>query len=165
MGSLEKTVKVATCFNRLSAQLLSSLPWVTPPPRSGKASPSSSSSPTPPTTWQSSEELPSNRLSLPELSRDLAVSVMTATRLTAEKRTEKADLTMGTQATPHQPPTLHQPPPPPHHHLHQPLRPMLRLQQLLQFISPPPWCTDQPLWPTNQLPWSTSQLPSQLWLT
>merc|ERR1711894_588894 len=113
MGSLEKTVKVATCFNRLSAQLLSSLPWVTPPPKSGKASPSSSSSPTQPTTWQSSEELPSNELSLPELSRDLAVSVMTAMRLTAEKRTEKADLTMVTQATPHQLPTLHQQPPPP----------------------------------------------------
>merc|ERR1711944_395063 len=148
MGSLEKTVKVATCFNRLSALLLSSSPSVRPPPRSGKASPSSSSSPTQPTTWQSSEELTSRKPSLPELSRDSAASVMTATRLTAEKRTEKADLTMVmvTQATPHQPP------PQLPHHLHQPLRPMLRLQQLLQFTSPPPWSTSQLLLSTSQLP-------------
>merc|ERR1712088_67874 len=114
MGSLEKTVKVATCSNRLSAHLSSS-----------------SSSPTQPTTWRCSEELTSRKPSLPELSRDLAASETVPAR-----RTEKAELMM-VVTTPHPPPPMlpHQQPQRAPHHLHQPPRPMLHQQQLLQFTS------------------------------
>merc|ERR1711910_260755 len=74
MGSLEKTVKAATCSERLSARLSSSSPWARPPLNPSTTCRSSSSSPTPPTTWRCSGELPSSRPSLPELSRDLAAS-------------------------------------------------------------------------------------------
>merc|ERR1712038_954019 len=119
MGSLEKTVKVATCSNRLSAHLSSSSPSVRPPPRPSTTSPSSSSSPTQPTTWRCSEELTSRKPSLPELSRDLAASETVPAR-----RTEKAELMM-VVTTPHPPPPMlpHQPPQRAPHHLHQPPRP------------------------------------------
>merc|ERR1712223_1446805 len=106
MGSLEKTVKAATCSERLSARLSSSSPWVRPPLSPSTTCRSSSSSPTPPTTWRCSGELPSSRPSLPELSRDLAASVVTEPP--AARRTEMADLEMETTMVVTTPP----PPPP-----------------------------------------------------
>merc|ERR1711902_104477 len=141
MGSLEKTVTAATCSERLSARLSSSSPWARPPLNPSTTCRSSSSSPTPPTTWRCSGELPSSRPSLPELSRDLAASVVT--QPTAARRTEMADLEMETMmvvTTPPPPrtPLLPPPLPPLLLHLHQQLQPMLPPPQLLQ-------CTSQPL--------------------
>merc|ERR1711971_581557 len=79
MGSLEKTVKVATCCNRSSLHLSSSWLWPRPRLRLAKVCPSSSSSPIPPTTWLSSGEPPSSKPSLPVLSRDSEVLEVTAT--------------------------------------------------------------------------------------
>merc|ERR1712223_314160 len=141
MGSLEKTVTAATCSERLSARLSASSPWARPPLNPSTTCRSSSSSLTPPTTWRCSGELPSSRPSLPELSRDLAASVLT--QPPAARRTEMADLEMETMmvvTTP--PPPLTPLPPPPLPplllHLHQQLQPMLPPPQLLQ-------CTSQPL--------------------
>merc|ERR1712117_857783 len=121
MGSLEKTVKVATCFTRWCTRLSSS-----------------SHSPTQLTTWPSSEEPTSRRPSLLELSRDLAASEETATPPAADRRTETVDLMMERMVVTMLPlpllPLLH---PPPHHHLHQPPRHTLPPPQLLQFTSPP----------------------------
>merc|ERR1711936_499992 len=124
MGSLEKTVKAATCSER-SARLSSSSPSARPPLNPSTTCRSSSSSPTPPTTWRCSGELPSSRPSLPELSRDLAASVVTEPP--AARRTEMADLEMETTmvvTTPPPPhtPLLPPPLPPPLLHLHQKLQ-------------------------------------------
>merc|ERR1711902_31632 len=132
MGSLEKTVTAATCSERLSARLSSSSPWARPPLNPSTTCRSSSSSPTPPTTWRCSGELPSSRPSLPELSRDLAASVVTEPP--AARRTEMADLEMETMMVVTTPPPPHTPLLP----LHQQLQPMLPPPQLLQ-------CTSQPL--------------------
>merc|ERR1739844_450218 len=140
MGSLEKTVKVATCFSRWSTRLSSSSPSARPLLRLERDSRSSSNSPTPHTTWPSSEELLSSKPSPPELSRDLAASEVTATRPTAERRAETGDLMMEMMVvTTHHPPLppLLPLPPPLHHHLHQPLRHMLPPPQLLQCTSRP----------------------------
>merc|ERR1712117_125439 len=141
MGSLEKTVKVATCFTRWCTRLSSSSPSARLLPSPSTTSPSSSNSPTQPTTWPSSEEPTSRRPSLLELSRDLAASEETATPPAARaRRTETVDLMMERMVVTmlHLPllPLLH-PPPPLHHHLHQPPRHTLPPPQSLQFTSPP----------------------------
>merc|ERR1712018_587295 len=140
MGSLEKTVKVATCFTRWCTRLSSSSPSARLLPSPSTTSPSSSNSPTQPTTWPSSEEPTSRRPSLLELSRDLAASEETATPAARARRTETVDLMMERMVVTmlHLPllPLLHPPPPLPHP-LHQPPRHTLPPPQLLQFTSPP----------------------------
>merc|ERR1712027_287409 len=138
MGSLEKTVKVATCFTRWCTRLSSSSPSARLLPSPSTTSPSSSNSPTQPTTWPSSEEPTSRRPSLLELSRDLAASEETATPPAADRKTETVDLMMERMVVTmlHLPLLLLlHPPPPLHHHLHQPPRHMLPPPQLLQFTS------------------------------
>merc|ERR1712117_802477 len=166
MGSLEKTVKVATCFTRWCTLLSSSSPSARLLPSPSTTSPSSSNSPTQPTTWPSSEEPTSRRPSLLELSRDLAASEETATPPAADRRTETVDLMMERMVVTmlHLPllPLLHLPPPL-HHPLHQPPRHMLPPPQLLQCTSPLPTSLPPPMsTPTLTCPQSTTgSMPSR----